>query len=187
MRSGTHTSLRCSARSSAGSSERVWSSRSAGRNANRKSRDGGQAQTNTRAVGATTAPVPAANGDAGRDYLSSASVPTASGNAASHFVSARAPADGFVRPSSQGVSGGGTLRLHLHKADFTVNSLVDKINRGKLNLQPKFQREYVWSVRTASKLIESLLLNVPGIVDSYRHTSNALFCTCIDSPSFSVC
>ena len=45
--------------------------------------------------------------------------------------------------------------------DFTVNSLIDKINRGKVNLRPAYQREYVWTTRTASRLVESLLLNVP--------------------------
>ena len=38
---------------------------------------------------------------------------------------------------------------------------MDKIRRGKLDLQPSYQREYVWDNRTASRLIESLLLNVP--------------------------
>jgi len=56
------------------------------------------------------------------------------------------------------VRGGG---LTIKKADFTVNSLMDKIRRGKLDLRPSYQREYVWDNRTASKLIESLLLNVP--------------------------
>jgi len=51
--------------------------------------------------------------------------------------------------------------LSIKKADFTVNSLMDKIRRGKLNLRPAYQREYVWDNKTASKLIESLLLNVP--------------------------
>ena len=51
--------------------------------------------------------------------------------------------------------------LQIQKADFTVNSVIDKINRGKVNLRPSYQREYVWTVRTASKLIESLILNIP--------------------------
>eukprot|EP00976_Prorocentrum_cordatum_P114220 1195819-Prorocentrum_minimum.AAC.1 len=42
-----------------------------------------------------------------------------------------------------------------------VNSIVDKIRRGKLDLKPAYQREYVWDNKTASRLIESLLLNVP--------------------------
>jgi len=51
--------------------------------------------------------------------------------------------------------------LRINKSDFTVNSLIDKISRNKLNLRPSYQREYVWGIRTASRLVESLLLNVP--------------------------
>jgi hypothetical protein len=51
--------------------------------------------------------------------------------------------------------------LQISKMDFTVNSIIDKINRGKVNLRPSYQREYVWTTRTASRLVESLLLNVP--------------------------
>jgi len=51
--------------------------------------------------------------------------------------------------------------LRISKSDFTVSSIIDKINRGKVDLRPSYQREYVWTVRTASKLIESLLLNIP--------------------------
>lgn len=47
--------------------------------------------------------------------------------------------------------------------DWTVSTLEDKFKRGKLNLQPKYQREYVWKVRPElpSRLIESLLLKIP--------------------------
>jgi len=51
--------------------------------------------------------------------------------------------------------------LRISKSDFTVSSIIDKINRGKVDLRPSYQREYVWTVRTASKLMESLLLNIP--------------------------
>ncbi|MCO5581677.1 hypothetical protein L7F22_035566 [Adiantum nelumboides] len=51
--------------------------------------------------------------------------------------------------------------LQISKADFTVSSVLDKIRRGKLDLRPSYQREYVWDKKTASKLIESLLLNIP--------------------------
>ena len=39
----------------------------------------------------------------------------------------------------------------------------DKLDRGLLNLQPKFQREYVWALRPElpSRLIESVLLEIP--------------------------
>ncbi|BBN11498.1 hypothetical protein MPTK1_5g12430 [Marchantia polymorpha subsp. ruderalis] len=51
--------------------------------------------------------------------------------------------------------------LQISKADFTVSSVLDKIRRGRLDLRPSYQRDYVWDKRTASKLIESVLLNIP--------------------------
>jgi hypothetical protein len=47
--------------------------------------------------------------------------------------------------------------------DWTISALRDKLDRGQLDLQPKFQREYVWSLRPElpSRLIESLLLEIP--------------------------
>src|SRR6185437_15589173 len=48
-------------------------------------------------------------------------------------------------------------------SDWTISSLRDKLDRGQLDLQPKFQREYVWDQRPElpSRLIESLLLEIP--------------------------
>jgi hypothetical protein len=48
-------------------------------------------------------------------------------------------------------------------SDWTISALSDKLNRGQLNLQPKYQREYVWNLRPElpSRLIESLLLEIP--------------------------
>jgi Protein of unknown function DUF262/HNH endonuclease len=47
--------------------------------------------------------------------------------------------------------------------DWTVSALTDKLDRGLLDLQPHFQREYVWGSRPElpSRLIESLLLKIP--------------------------
>jgi Protein of unknown function DUF262/HNH endonuclease len=47
--------------------------------------------------------------------------------------------------------------------DWSISTLRDKLERGQLDLQPKFQREYVWSIRPElpSRLIESLLLEIP--------------------------
>jgi uncharacterized protein with ParB-like and HNH nuclease domain len=42
-----------------------------------------------------------------------------------------------------------------------VETLVSWVNRGKLNLQPDFQRNFVWSSGKASCLVESLLLAIP--------------------------
>jgi hypothetical protein len=48
-------------------------------------------------------------------------------------------------------------------SDWTISALRDKLDRGQLDLQPTFQREYVWSLRPElpSRLIESLLLEIP--------------------------
>lgn len=45
--------------------------------------------------------------------------------------------------------------------DLVVGSLVEQIKENDIILRPAFQRGYVWSNPTASKLIESILLNVP--------------------------
>lgn len=49
-------------------------------------------------------------------------------------------------------------------ADFSVDSLVERLKTGEINL-PGFHRRYVWSQAQASRFIESLLLGlpVPGI------------------------
>lgn len=48
-------------------------------------------------------------------------------------------------------------------ADWTITSLREKWEAGLLNLQPTFQREYVWRLRPElrSRLIESILLEIP--------------------------
>ncbi len=47
--------------------------------------------------------------------------------------------------------------------DWTLSALRDKSDRGQLELQPAYQREYVWKLRPElpSRLIESLLLEIP--------------------------
>src|ERR1700730_16178550 len=45
--------------------------------------------------------------------------------------------------------------------DFIVGSLEQQIKDGALILQDEFQRRRVWDDRKSSRLIESLLLNVP--------------------------
>ena len=64
--------------------------------------------------------------------------------------------------------------LQISKSDFTVNSIIDKINRGKVNLRPSYQREFVWTVRTASRLVESLLLNVPIPTMFFHETGSGI-------------
>ena len=54
-----------------------------------------------------------------------------------------------------------TRKIFTHKAEPTVENLHKQSKRGKLNLQPDFQRQFVWDKEKASSLIESLLLDVP--------------------------
>lgn len=42
-----------------------------------------------------------------------------------------------------------------------VEALLIRLHRGKLDLKPNYQRHFVWTKKTASNLIESLLLNIP--------------------------
>ncbi|MGF1523991.1 MAG: DUF262 domain-containing protein [Leptolyngbyaceae cyanobacterium] len=52
-------------------------------------------------------------------------------------------------------------RVRTEKQDVPVETLVSWVNRGKLNLQPDFQRNFVWNSGKASRLVESLLLAIP--------------------------
>ena len=56
--------------------------------------------------------------------------------------------------------------LYTQPYDLVVTSLLNQISDNTVNLRhisdrPKFQRRYVWSDKLASRLIESILLNVP--------------------------
>ena len=57
-------------------------------------------------------------------------------------------------------------RLFTQPYDLVTTSLLDQIKNGTIQLRqlsdrPKFQRWYVWPDRLASRLIESILMNVP--------------------------
>jgi uncharacterized protein with ParB-like and HNH nuclease domain len=60
-------------------------------------------------------------------------------------------------------------------ADYDVEGLVRRLNRNDI-LIPPFQRDFVWSIREASRFIESLLLGlpVPGIFLAREPASNRL-------------
>ena len=45
--------------------------------------------------------------------------------------------------------------------DVPVETLHKWVGRGRLKLQPDFQRQFVWNKTKASRLIESLLLDIP--------------------------
>lgn len=47
-----------------------------------------------------------------------------------------------------------------YPADFTLEGLVSKFKKGNMTV-PGFQRNYVWNIKQASRLIESFLLGLP--------------------------
>lgn len=55
----------------------------------------------------------------------------------------------------------GNKQIFTSSGDPEIDSLHNKAKRGKLILQPDFQRQYVWDAAKASKLIESAILSVP--------------------------
>ena len=60
----------------------------------------------------------------------------------------------IVKPDDRPVTSQGS--------DWTISALRDELDRGQLDLQPKFHREYVWNLRPElpSRLIESPLLEI---------------------------
>lgn len=52
-------------------------------------------------------------------------------------------------------------KVYTDKGDPEVDSLYGKYKRGKLVLQPDFQRHFVWDTPKSSRLIESALLDIP--------------------------
>lgn len=52
-------------------------------------------------------------------------------------------------------------KLYIDKSDRSLSDLFRMISENQLDLQPDFQRNYVWTNKKASKFIESLLLGIP--------------------------
>jgi len=52
-------------------------------------------------------------------------------------------------------------RIYTEQGDPEIESLYGRFKRGKLFLQPDFQRYFVWDTAKASRLIESVLLDIP--------------------------
>lgn len=50
--------------------------------------------------------------------------------------------------------------INTYGADFTVDGLVSRFERGDI-YQPDFQRKFIWTLKQASRLIESMLLGLP--------------------------
>ena len=52
-------------------------------------------------------------------------------------------------------------KIYTEKSDPEIDSLHRRYLKGKLILQPDFQRQFIWNRANASRLIESALLGIP--------------------------
>lgn len=52
-------------------------------------------------------------------------------------------------------------KIYTDQGDLEIDSLYNKYKRGKLIVQPDFQRHFVWDIEKSSRLIESALLDIP--------------------------
>lgn len=64
--------------------------------------------------------------------------------------------------------------IHTQAYDLSINTLKEQWDDGTLII-PDFQREYVWDNAKASRLIESLLLNIPIPVLFFAETADAKY------------
>ncbi len=55
----------------------------------------------------------------------------------------------------------GRNNIFTDQGDPEIDSLYKKYKKGKLEVQPDFQRQFVWDQKKSSRLIESALLNIP--------------------------
>ena len=52
-------------------------------------------------------------------------------------------------------------KVYTDQGDPEIESLYGKYKRGKLDIQPDFQRHFVWDAKKSGRLIESALLEIP--------------------------
>jgi len=56
---------------------------------------------------------------------------------------------------------GGTTKIYTEQGDPEIDGLYNRWKRGTLDVQPDFQRYFVWDIIKSSRLLESALLNIP--------------------------
>ena len=84
------------------------------------------------------------------------------------------PADGEP-PLSDNDSSPHERKLVTHPYDFIIRSLKDQIEDETLILKDEFQRRQVWDDTRASRLIESLMINVPIPVCYFAELENGSY------------
>lgn len=68
--------------------------------------------------------------------------------------------DDAEEPESEVVSEG-IDKIYTDQADPEIDGLYQRWKRGKLDVQPDFQRYFVWDIIKSSRLLESALLDIP--------------------------
>ena len=51
--------------------------------------------------------------------------------------------------------------IHTENLSMSIGEVISMYNDGDLDIHPEFQRFYRWTLNQKSKLIESILLNIP--------------------------
>ena len=84
--------------------------------------------------------------------------------------------EGFVpEPAERLVTEGRARRVVSQPYDLSIQTLVEQIDDKGLVLATDFQRNYVWDEAKASRLIESLLLNIPIPVCYFAEDANGTY------------
>lgn len=68
---------------------------------------------------------------------------------------------GEITEDDLGLKASDIQQLVVAPTDWTVSVLVDLLKRGKIDLQPNYQRRVAWDERRMSRFIESLFMNLP--------------------------
>lgn len=63
-------------------------------------------------------------------------------------------------PESE-IIGDGPAKIYTEQGDPEIDGLYHRWKRGKLDVQPDFQRYFVWDITKSSRLLESALLDIP--------------------------
>lgn len=68
-------------------------------------------------------------------------------------------------------------RVHITGSDWTLETLVNQLRKGNIDLNPRFQRRGAWTDERKSRLIESIVLNfpIPQIILAEREEGSGTF------------
>lgn len=66
-------------------------------------------------------------------------------------------------------------KIRITTKNFSLREVVDQIRQKEIDLAPDFQREYVWSTRQKTRLIESILLGIPLPAFYFNQSSDGTY------------